>query len=1031
MSVDVPGQSSDVQVLINEARTLVSQLYDPANTGNPAKIKAIQEHLQILQKGPQAWLIANNLLSDESTDLRFFGALTFTVKINQDWQQLNEDEARELLGRLIDHYVLLVNGGERPLVVRKLASSLATIFLKPNAPWNHALWNLAASLANGKHLLEEQCQSFDLQNAVLPAMSERQVVSLLYFSNILAEEINRWSPESRRNGDSNRASENIKHAFLLVEFVLRHMLQQESSGHSISDGAPGVEAINSYQSWALVRNALQLRDTIRATQLAPATGYVIQSLKVPSLSKTAMQVLVELIDWRDSIFSQDHVYSILEYIISDLGTAHIASIMDADFEDENMTFLELLLAYATLKQRELLVQPLNSEHEKVLALLHTLFQAPGYAAVDDSASPLVLEWWTEVADDLQEIYLDTEEEEGLDPAKRNLARAAMDCFEKLKYPSPEELQEWGDDDRSEFGAFRRDVCDFLLAIYPMLGVELVQVFQERAKSSLVQQDWRTFEAAIFCMAQLSEAVDENQHADECLNAIFFCDEFAQLCTGDVAMIPDKPRQTLVDMLGKYQSYFERTHALLPRVLTFLFASLDVASCASVASKSISHLCKSCRNALTFELPAFMDQFERFRFKPTATASTMEKVLEGIAAIVQTLPTDNEKAQFLERILKFFQEQAELARDEASRGLVEPARCRGQLVLRCVASIGKGLRTDGEIILDTLDGGNGDPYPPTFWNTGNGAVSQNLIMQCMQLLMTDFPLDVTIIEAACDILKAGFTENSGPYVFPPMVTVTFVKSIPLGSAGTDMVMGTASAFLASHSAHPQRIREETVALIVHVYDTFCWMHEKPEFYDPEVANSGIDFLTRLLPKYYPFLFTLTAVPQESNQPGTGHVDGAPQRPPILQAILNFTLLSLQGPEPLPLRSASQFWVGVLNLPYEEEAVQRALRDSIPALCRILASQVAGRCARSDLEHLCEVLRRLIFKQQGLARPHLATTLADLGNDQTNQNQSLAVSPEERQRFLASLLAARGAKAQTSQLTRSFWVKCRGSGFDYIG
>lgn len=229
-------------------------------------------------------------------------------------------------------------------MVRKLASSLATIFLKPNAPWNQALWNLAASLANGKHLSEEQCQSFDLQDAVLPAMSERQVVSLLYFSNILAEEINRWSPESRRNGDSNRASENIKHAFLLVEFVLRHMLQQESSGHSISDGAPGVEAINSYQSWALVRNALQLRDTIRATQLAPATGYVIQSLKVPSLSKTAMQVLVELIDWRDSIFSQDHLYSILEYIISDLGTAHIASIMDADFEDENMTFLELLLA---------------------------------------------------------------------------------------------------------------------------------------------------------------------------------------------------------------------------------------------------------------------------------------------------------------------------------------------------------------------------------------------------------------------------------------------------------------------------------------------------------------------------------------------------------------------------------------------------------------------------------------------------------------------------------------------------------------
>lgn len=63
----------------------MSQLYDPTNAGNPTKIKLIQEHLQNLQRSPQAWLIANSLLSESHTDLRFFGALTFTVKINHDW----------------------------------------------------------------------------------------------------------------------------------------------------------------------------------------------------------------------------------------------------------------------------------------------------------------------------------------------------------------------------------------------------------------------------------------------------------------------------------------------------------------------------------------------------------------------------------------------------------------------------------------------------------------------------------------------------------------------------------------------------------------------------------------------------------------------------------------------------------------------------------------------------------------------------------------------------------------------------------
>lgn len=129
---------------------------------------------------------------------------------------------------------------------------------------------------------------------------------------------------------------------------------------------------------------------------------------------------------------------------------------------------------------------------------------------------------------------------------------------------------------------------------------------------------------------------------------------------------------------------------------------------------------------------------------------------------------------------------------------------------------------------------------------------------------------------------------------------------------------------------------------------------------------------------------------------------------------------------------QFWVNVLTLPNDGGSIQTAIMQCLPALCRILITQVAGRCARSDLEHLCEVLRKLIFKQQGAARPHLAAALADLGsNDASNQHQGASTSPEDRQRFLASLLAARGARAPTSQLIRTFWVKCRGVSFDYVG
>lgn len=182
-------------------------------------------------------------------------------------QSLSPEEAQELLGRLIDHYVFLVNGGERPLVIRKLASSLATIFLKPNAPWSRALCNLAASLADGKHVSEEYCKSIDLRNAVLPAMSERHVTSLLYFSNILAEEIHRWSSEPRRSREEHHTYVNVKDAFSVVDYVLSHIMRQHASGIPASDEALGTEAINSYQVGFVFQ-------TLLASQLHLISDYI-------------------------------------------------------------------------------------------------------------------------------------------------------------------------------------------------------------------------------------------------------------------------------------------------------------------------------------------------------------------------------------------------------------------------------------------------------------------------------------------------------------------------------------------------------------------------------------------------------------------------------------------------------------------------------------------------------------------------------------------------------------------------------------
>ena len=61
---------------------LIRQLYLP---GPPAKINKIQESLQALQKSPDGWQLADRLLESLDEKARFYGALTFTVKLNADW----------------------------------------------------------------------------------------------------------------------------------------------------------------------------------------------------------------------------------------------------------------------------------------------------------------------------------------------------------------------------------------------------------------------------------------------------------------------------------------------------------------------------------------------------------------------------------------------------------------------------------------------------------------------------------------------------------------------------------------------------------------------------------------------------------------------------------------------------------------------------------------------------------------------------------------------------------------------------------
>lgn len=66
---------------LEEIERLVKSIYDP---GQAKKITQTEATLRVLQRSPQGWEIADALLKSDDEQVRFFGALTLTVKLNAD-----------------------------------------------------------------------------------------------------------------------------------------------------------------------------------------------------------------------------------------------------------------------------------------------------------------------------------------------------------------------------------------------------------------------------------------------------------------------------------------------------------------------------------------------------------------------------------------------------------------------------------------------------------------------------------------------------------------------------------------------------------------------------------------------------------------------------------------------------------------------------------------------------------------------------------------------------------------------------------
>ena len=180
------------------------KLYQP---NSPQEYSRIQHVLQKLQRSQQGWQFADALLQSQAENVRFFGALTFTIKINQDWQgfseflggwdeglsatrnSLSDADAISLLDRLIESLVRLLNAGDSQRVIRKLCSSLVTYYLRPAVTWKQCIRHLVLSFNEGRAVPNATVTQGPETGPVAAKLGLPCITAILWFAGALVEEV--------------------------------------------------------------------------------------------------------------------------------------------------------------------------------------------------------------------------------------------------------------------------------------------------------------------------------------------------------------------------------------------------------------------------------------------------------------------------------------------------------------------------------------------------------------------------------------------------------------------------------------------------------------------------------------------------------------------------------------------------------------------------------------------------------------------------------------------------------------------------
>lgn len=953
--------------------------------------------MQQVQKSPEAHILAKHLLTSPIPSVRYFGALTYTVYINQ-YRGLGWDHFRPLVTDMqLFIWEQLRTGTSNWNVIKKLLSGLSLLYIQF---YKSGYETPVESLMAGG---SDQIVTWDQFNS-----ESKDVWQLLFtFLQILVEEIIRAEPDSKIH-------EYVQNH---IYSVLNGLFGQQLQCHSIDLQLTNLECLN---SWIPYFTFAESNSNVRYPDLNLILDYCLQESSSLDLDKLqvsvkAMANLTEILEGNRAVISEPYRNTLAHNLFEGFGIDFIKQIIlsddKQDYEEEITAFVSLVMAYLDLDILKLARDFLSPQNQVILNILLELVKIDlGY---NDRVSDQLLKFWEDLAnvffgdDEVLRNYHEVNYS-GFVRERNNLFAKLTTIYWSKSVIKPQLYEEY----KTEIHDFRRQVADFFIVAYELLGMELYHILSNSVLNSLIglntlaeneqeeENIWK-LEGSLWLLYMITD--DLTFYETGVSKGLQ--DDIINLLNNGLIQTVYKLRFSsrnlnpiIFSTLLKFTSSISFVYLLpdasyhLQSILEMLFGfslekGLDLSL---IASKTLLTICLSSRSIL---IP-YLGNFETSTFQiiddTTMDPLIVQRMVNAYISIALAVKDPSRFGMIILNLLQKIESAFKVPPENfTSEELYYEYH---SLMPSLVFQMAKASNLPGEphdfytkdqiVVVDT------------YWQTDILQIKSFILHLVGQFSLVDQKLayDASITEKCCQILKSGLNEVvDGPCKFPISYCADYL-STKIESCDQNSLPYLYELVQAIVDSNYKALTSSELELVLNK----VFLEKSTQLMsDSDSIQTVVELFASILerkPSLVIHLYMMSIV------------------------LADFALPSITANETLTLRSGMKFWNAMITLRRGSQQDQQRAREMIteigPSLTKNLMTGFIGT-TRSNLEIFYPVFRNLIAKYQLQMKEWLQDVLIQLKKfDQTKIDT-----------FIKRLLLTRGQHA-CNQILKEFWLETNG-------